>query len=60
MAEPMEPNPTAEQLAASIGCEPERIIRSVRSKASGTWISFVEDTDNPGGPALVFETVWPQ
>lgn len=58
-------DPTTGQLAASIGCDPGQIIRSVlhtfktatRSDGRSIWTSFVDD----GGPEIkVFDTVWPQ
>lgn len=61
-----ENNPTREQLAASIGCEPTQITRSVRNalksrflpEGQEIWTSFVDD-GNPERLA-VFETLWPQ
>lgn len=60
--------PTTQQLAASIGCEPEAIIRSVlnqrRSRQAGKqiWTSFVEGPGYAHGDddVAVFETEWPQ
>lgn len=58
------PEPTAEQLAASIGCDPAKIIRSTlnkfRSAQEGLSIytSFVDEGDPER--AAVYETVWPQ
>lgn len=63
------PQPTTEQLAASIGCEPDKIVRSVLNRrrtlqeGKQIWTSFVE-RDEPqneqGDTVAVFETVWPQ
>lgn len=57
-------DPTVTELARSIGCAPDKIIRSVknarRSAQEGhdIWTSFVEQGD-PDDVA-VFETRWPQ
>ena len=56
--------PTKEELAASIGCDPSTIIRSVlnqrRTAQEGKqiWTTFVDQGDPEN--AAVFETEWPQ
>jgi hypothetical protein len=59
-------SPTVLQLAASIGCDPAKILRSEfnryrtnqRTDGRQIWTSFVA-TDDPE-QAAVYETVWPQ
>lgn len=62
----MSIEPTNEQLAASIGCDPAKIIRSahnkiksdVRDDGKSIYTSFVDEGDPQR--AAVYETIWPQ
>lgn len=66
---PQHRAPTPEDLALSIGCLPEHIVRSERHKVKSAmredgkdvWTSFVEQADAAEeGKVAVYETVWPQ
>lgn len=62
-------DPTTTELAASIGCRPDQIIRSVKNarrsaqEGKDVWTSFVEhgtEQNEQGDTVAVYETVWPQ